>query len=167
MLRPLVHYRYVSGLRRAMAVWSTVIVAIVVAGGLQNPPPFGAWADSWGRAPVAFRALAAAAVVAFITSAARQLLGHVTLGEVDAPIRLLPLRPATRFALDWCSAAMFAAAPLIGLSVLTIIGDVQTGHSIVASIVSPLAISLAVVTSSAFSARKAAPRAIGQTARFT
>ena len=141
-----------------MAVWSTVVVAIVVGGGLQNPPPFGEWADSWGRAPLPFRALAAVAVVAFLTSAARQLLVHVTLGELDAPIRLLPLSRTERFALDWCTAAMFTAVPLIAGSILAIVGDLHTGHSVVGSSLSAILINAAAITSAAFSARNAGPR---------
>src|SRR4051812_46461971 len=57
-----VRYRFANGLRAAMSVWGTLLVASAIAAGLKATPPFVAWGHAWMAVPLPRRLLIDAAV---------------------------------------------------------------------------------------------------------
>jgi hypothetical protein len=127
-------------------VWSSALVAVIIAGGLESPPPFGAWASSWGKASGSLRASVVIVALLFFRAAARQLLRPLFSGESDAMIRLLPLERPQRYRLDWISVAAFLAVPLLALSLLALLGDVQIQHDLVRPLASFVVVAVAAIT---------------------
>ncbi|HEX7153911.1 MAG TPA: hypothetical protein VF618_20645 [Thermoanaerobaculia bacterium] len=95
-----VRYRFATGLRAAMRLWSALLVALVIAIGLEAPPPLIPMARWWCAAALPLRA--GALLLVAIT-----VLPVVWQSMADVHIRFLPLTRRARFGIDAAAIALF------------------------------------------------------------
>ena len=106
-------YRFATGVRAAMGVWGTLLIAYVIARGLHGEPPLLLWGAGW-TFPLA--------VAIGLPLAAAPLLARVM--RFDAQLDVLPLSPRQRLAIDLATVALFVAPPHLSLLLVMLTGGV-------------------------------------------
>jgi hypothetical protein len=118
-----IRYRMANGLRQAMRLWTTVLIAWMVAVGLQDAPPLFQWGHEWGAGP--HRWLIAFSIVGGLALAVRPILRHGLRRYGQEPMESLPLTWWQRLQIDGAGVALFMAPPLIVLTVVAASGGVS------------------------------------------
>jgi len=92
-----------------MTVWSSVLIAIAVASGLEADLPFVQWSRAWLALETHVRIGYGLLLVAAIALLTRPLLGR----RDDAMRDVLPLTRTQRFAIDTACSAIFLSPPYV------------------------------------------------------
>ncbi|HEX9984163.1 MAG TPA: hypothetical protein VGF69_12925 [Thermoanaerobaculia bacterium] len=100
VLRSGVRYRFATGLRAAMRLWGALLVALVVAIGLEAKPPLLPMAAWWSGAAWPLRVLTFAGLAVSVFPLVRQSMR-------DSHIELLPVSPRERFSVDGAALFLF------------------------------------------------------------
>jgi hypothetical protein len=117
-----VRYRLATGLRTAMRLWGTLLVALAVAEGLEAHLPLLRWAAEWGRKPLIGRWIAAMLAVAAIVVLLRPMLRLTMRTTSESHVEVLPLDDAHRLRIDLATVALFLLPLILGIVTIVVIG---------------------------------------------
>ena len=117
-----IRYRMANGLHQAMRLWTTVLMAWIVAVGLKDAPPLLQWGHEWGAGR--HRWLIAFSIVGALALAVRPILRHGLRRYGQEPMETLPLTLWQRLQIDGAAVSLFMTPPLIVLTVVAASGGV-------------------------------------------